>query len=251
MIQIRFPGLTMHGGMIHPLHGFIVKDAGLSGVEDLPDGDSTVLARMHAHGIFDLPVFRRARLVSISGWAFAPSAFELARMRDQLVGLGADGGLVEFAFEDDGGTRMLSGRVNSCKMPQHGRDHTVRWAPFSLSIECRDPRMYGEARSFSGSSVSVFQYGNFPAAAVVEVPGPVAAPYTISGPDGRKFTVTQSLASAQKHSIDFRTGRVSRGGAVQLGVVSRGEVWAIPPGKQVPMSITSGSMTVKVTDTYM
>lgn len=251
MIEISFPGLTMFGGSIDPLRGFVVKDGGLSGFEDLPDGDAESPVRPQAHGTFDLPIFRRARLVSISGYAFAGSGFDLAHMRDQLVGIGADGGQVEFALTDGGGTRAAVGRVLSCKMPQHGRDNAVRWAPFSLSIECRDPRLYGEEHSVTGPSVAVSHYGNFPASPVIAVAGPRSAPYTISGPAGRTVTVTQPLSSAQSHRIDFRAGRVYRNGVLQVGVLGRADVWMIPPGQQIQMSITSGAMTVTVTDTYM
>lgn len=251
MIQIRFPGLTMFGGAVHPLRGFIVKEGGLAGFEDLPDGDSGSSSRPQSHGSFDLPVFRRLRLVSISGWAFASSGFELSHLRDQLVGLGAAGGLVAFSLEDAAGTKSTEGRVISCKMPQHGRDHPVRWSPFSLSIECRDPRLYGEQHTFTGASIAAFHYGNFPASPVVEVAGPRSAPYTISGPGGRQFVVAQALTAGQTHRINFRTGQVFRNGALQSGAIGRADLWSVPPGSQTAMSISTGAMTVTVPDTYM
>ena len=253
MLAIKFPGFEVLGAPYAQgvPNGFYVKKGGLKGFDDMPAGRRDAISREMQHGEFDLPVFRGPRVPSLEGIAVAASGFELAKFGSLITGCDADGSGIEVFKTHLGQTLRMRARVVEAAFSDRGSAGNRLLGDFSLHMVCADPRKYGENRSYAGGSVSAFHYGNFPASPVVEVVGPRTGPYTISGPGGRQFTVTQSLAAGQTHRINFRTGQVFRNGAVQSGAIGRSDLWTIPPGAQVAMSISSGSMTVTVSDTYM
>lgn len=253
MLSILFPtfevvGSNYRGG--DPAGLYVTKD-GLKGYEDMPSGRRDAVARPSAHGEFDLPVLRGPRVISVTGVAVASSAFELAGLRSLVTGCGADGGVVPVVFNHQEESLSVSARIVQVTFTDRGYRGDGVVADFSIHMVCPDPRKYGERRLFSGSSVQVHHYGNFPASPVVEVVGPRAAPYTVSGPSGRSVVVSQALTSGQTHRIDFASGGLFRNGVRQIGGLTHYRPWTIDPGKQTTMSISSGSMTVQVADTYM
>lgn len=250
MLEILVDGVMLRGRGGYGSYGFVVTDGGFSGWEGSPSGRRAGVVRPGAHGEYDLPVFKGSRLVTIKGQAIARSAFDLGQYRSQLIGLGADGDAVDVQVKQHGMTLRASARVLDCGFTDRGRDEQPT-GKFSLELVCADPRKYGEQRPFVGSSVQVHHYGNFPASPVVEVAGPRTAPYTVTGPGGRQFVVNQSLSAGQTHRIDFRSGRLYRNGSLQIGQTGRSDTWAVPAGQRVTMGISSGSMTVKLADTYM
>ncbi len=253
MLSVKFPAFEVLGApraQSDPA-GLFVKAGGLKGFEGLPAGRRQAIERPMAHGEFDVPVFRGPRILTIEGVAVAQSGFDLAGLRALVTGCGAAGEQIKVSYELQGTSTYFTARVLETVFTDRGHHGRRLIADFTINMVCADPRKYGAGERFAGASVTVFQYGNFPATPVVEVAGPRSGPYTITGPGGRAVTVAQSLAAAQTHRIDFASGTVTRNGARQLGALTHFTPWTIPPGSQVPMSISAGSMTVTVTDTYM
>lgn len=253
MLSIRFPSFTVLGAPYDggAPHGFYVKRGGLQGLDGTPTGAREAISRPAAHGEFDLPVFRGPRVITIDGIAVARSEWDLQHLRSLITGCGATGDRVSVSVTHQGHLLSFSARVVEASFVDRGDRSRRAVADFMLNLVCADPRKYGKRADYSGNSVTVSHDGNFPASPVVTVAGPRTGPYTISGPDGRQVTVTQSLTAGQTHRIDFRTGRITRNGVAQLNALGRADLWTIPPGTQVPMAISSGLMTVTVTDTYM
>lgn len=253
MLSIKFPHFEVLGAPYHQgvPTGLYVKRGGLAGFDDMPAGRREAMGRDMEHGEYDLPVFRGPRVPSIEGIAVASSDFDLARLRSLVTGCGATGGGIDVFTSHQGQDLKMRARVLEASFVDRGMRGRRLLADFSLHMVCADPRRYGESHTYFGSSVQAFHYGNFPASPVVEVAGPRSAPYTINGPGSRQFQVTQALTAGQTHRINFRTGQVLRNGAVQSGAIGRADLWTVPPGGQTGMSISSGSMTVVVPDTYM
>lgn len=251
MLEIMLDGVLLRGNVPYGTRGvLIIAEGGFSGWEGSPSGRRASVARPAAHGDFDMPVFKGSRVVSISGHVIARSGFDLMGFRSQLVGIGSGGEPVRISVNQHDETTYAFGRVLDCSFVDSGRaDQPV--GAFTIEIVCSDPRKYGESHEFSGSSVQVHHFGNFPATPVVEVQGARTGPYTITGPGGRQVTISQSLTASQRHTIDFRSRTVRRNGVVQPAAFSKFEAWAIPKNIRVPMSISAGSMTVSVTDTFM
>ena len=78
--------------------------------------------------------------------------------------------------------------------------------------------------------------------------------YRVNGPGGAQFIVSAALTSGVTHRLDFVNGWLYRNGVLTQGAVSRAQVFTIPPGAPSTVSLTpvsgSGSLTVKVTETY-
>lgn len=223
--------------------GFVITE-----LDDPVGTKGEIVSRPSAHGDFDLPVFRQPRMITIKGAAYASSRWSIEQLQDMFYGILADGGHGDLTFMTVDGSRRCSVRLSGePKFTVVGDED----ADFQIGFRAADPRKYGEPREFSGSSVDVFHYGNFPASPVVEVVGPRTAPYTITGPGGRTVVVAQSLSAGQTHRIDFSDGGLYRNGVRQLGHVTTYRPWVIPPKQQTAMSISAGSMIVRVTDTYM
>ena len=251
MLRIRVGGLTILGAprVNEPAVGLFVGPDGFQGWDDSTTGRRDSTDRPSAHGSFDGPLLRGERVFSVDGHAIAASAAELGHLRSRVTGLGGDGARVRVTVDHQGQTLWADAKVPEATFRDlgfRGRRHRAR---FSLQFVAADMRKYGPVQSFPGASVQAFHYGNFPAAPVIDVVGPVAAPYTVAS-QGKSYTVTQALTAGQTHRIDMSTGWVTRNGVLQVGVVSSAQTFEIPPG--LPVTVTGpASMTVKVTDTYI
>lgn len=251
MLEIRAGGLVILGRPAgHGLpRGLFVGPGGFQGWDDAPAGRRAGVDRPTAHGSFDVPVWRGERVVTIDGPALAYSESELGHLRSRVTGLGSDGRRVRLTVDHQGKTLWADGRVVEATFRDSGARGRRLHAKFSLQIVAADMRKYGPVVAFPGASVQAFHYGNFPSAPVIEVAGPVAAPYTVAS-QGRSYTVTQALTSGQTHRIDMATGWLYRNGVLQTGAVSSAQTFEVPPGQ--PVAVTGpASMTVKVTDTYI
>ncbi len=252
-LEIMLPGCRVAGrfpdsGAVPGL--YVLKD-GWSGWDGGVPGRREAIERPGEHGEFDLPVLRGARTITLNGVAIARDAHTLDRLCDQVTGVGADGARFIMTVSSRGSERWARARTVTAEAVDAGVRAGWLRALFTIELVCANPRKYGTLRHFDGAAVQVSQRGNFPAAPTVLVEGPITAPYTVSGPGGRSFQVTQSLSAGQSHAIDFRYGRVTRNGVQQDGVIGRADTWAIPPGRPVAMSISAGTMTVQIADTFL
>jgi len=245
--DVRIGPVQIHAMKVS--EGFELHPDGVDGWDSGSEIRRDEVARAIAHGSFDAPGFQTARVVIIPGRCVAPSLEKLGWYRSQLIGLLADGGSARVMVDEYGETQWATARLGArTRWKSFGG---AGYADFQLTLWCPDPRKFGSARTFGpASSVSAHHFGNFPAAPVLTVEGTVSG-YTINGPDGKGFVVTAALTSGHPHVIDMATGRLSIDGVVQVGAVSRAETWTVPPGQQVTMSVTAGTLTAEVLDTYI
>lgn len=249
-LDVWFGGIRFRGYGDRDDFGFWIGTDGWEGWDTPPAQRAEIIARANAHGAFDSPQYFDAREVTQRGAFRARSSAGLSRMATRLAGV-LDGSERKITVAMGGVTQWAKFRRGLVD-PQIKlySDGALHMAEYEIVHKMRDPRKYGAAALFSGASVQAFHHGNFPAAPVLEVAGPVAAPYTIAS-QGRRFTVTQALSAGQSHRIDMATGWVYRNGTLQTGVVAWAEAFTIPPG--LPVTVVTGppSMTVHVTDTFI
>lgn len=235
-------------GTGRPLPKYTLESDGLEGLFGGSGVRRDGVARPAQHGGYSLPGYRDPRGFKLSGLVHSESWFGQENDLNAISSVLGDGGRGALTLQSEGSTRWAMVELADsprCEVLVYGSI-----ARYQLLLRAPDPRLYGTVHTFKGSPVDVHHLGNFPASPVVEVVGPRAA-YTVSGPGGRSVNVTQALTAGQTHRIDFRTGRIYRNNVLQVGALGRVNTWTIPPGRQTGMSISSGSMTVTVADTYM
>lgn len=216
---------------------------GLKGVLDGVGTRGEKIERPSGDGDFDLPAYFTARRGSISGLIETATSIEYEAAIRRLVSIPIS--VSPMVIQSAAGELM-------CMAKRVGKPDVTplvygRVAKYLIEWEAPDPLLYGKGNEFSGSSVVAYHYGDESAPVVIEVAGP-RAPYSITGPGGRVFQVTQALAAGQSHRIELSSGRVFRDGARQSRVIGHAGTWAIPPAVEVPMSISAGVMKVIVPD---
>lgn len=251
LLDVELGGVRFEGRP-RSARGFVIEPKGLSGWDSLPSSRAAGGDRVNAHGTFDVPVFRSARAVQVTGHILADSAHELEHMKNRLTGLLSDGDSGRMVVRKD--TGALWADVRTVTAEATDLDETT--ASFQVQVVAADPRRYGEVQEFSGTSVSVFHRGNTPALPVLTVSGNMPSGYTINGPGGRQYTVTRDVTPSLPHTINMRTGWLYVNNILQRTSVSRMERWSVPAGlpatamSLVPVS-GSGSLSVRVADTFM
>lgn len=214
--------------------GLFVRKDGFQGWGALPAGRRQALARAVAHGEHDVPVYLPSRVVTIDGWAIAPSPDGLQLTLEDVTGIGATGTAMDYHVKQWGLTRQASGRRLLAVAEDEGRWQGRNiYAPFQIQHVFADPRKYGETVVLPGrsetpdataTSINVDHRGNFPAYPLTVIPSAPAG-YTITSPGGT-FTVS-GATSGGTHAVDHRNGRVYRNG-VEMPGVGRGDLWAVP-----------------------
>lgn len=251
MIEIQLPGIHMFGGSRSHLPGFYVKDGGFRGWEGQPDGRRDSADIPGAHGEFDLPVTRGPRVVTIDGYAFARTDYDLAGMGNLVTGVGADGELVPITVYQNAKQLHASGRMISVEFTSSGRDEGVRRAEFRMELLFPDPRKYGDVTT-SREGEAAINRGNFPAIPIVRatrVSG--SGGYTVTAGSGQAV-VTASLAVGASHRIDLRTGGVYAGSTRLVGALGSLRPWAVPAAGTLVHSASAGiRLDVDTADTYM
>jgi hypothetical protein len=226
--------------------GFTIEE--IVGWDDSPDYRTTDIERPQAHGSFEVPAFAGSRRVSISGLCFGDSELELGHLKHQLSGLLSDGLFSRIVVEYQGVTSWADVQRVGSKFSTIVAGSIAR---YQLQVWAADPRKFGETRTFAGG-VASYHYGNFAASPVHTITG-VAAGYTINGPGGKTFTVTQAVTDGNPHTVDMATGFLEVGGVVVVGKVTSADVWAVPAGGTVTHTLTGAGLTLStaVTDTYI
>ena len=258
LLRIQAGATTIHGAAwpasARPTGLFVGKgEDAFSGWDDGAAVRSESIPIPNGHGEFDVPVLNGARSVSIDGLAIADSEAELGHLRSQVVGVGADGSRFLLTVEHQGQTLWAYARLaTKARFKDAGARHGAIHAKFLLQFVCRNPRKFGETRTFDpAASITAYHYGNFPATPVLTVEGSSAGGYTVTGPEGRTFVVTQALVSGTPHTIDMATGRLIVGGVVVVGGIGTAQTWTVPPGAQVAMSVSAGLLSATVLDTFI
>lgn len=255
MLRISIAGVTILGAPTDSLsrvEGLFVARDGFDGWED-GGGESRreAVPRPGAHGEFDTDVFQGSRPISIDGHTLAESDEKLISLRNQIMGIGADGKLLRITVEHRG--QVLWADVRRGPKPTF-KDTGVRFGRrhgrFLLQLVAPDPRKYGQVNDFPGGTVAVNR-GNFPATPRLLV-GAGAGGYTVTGPGGRQVVVGTAPAGA--HYIDFASGGLfTSAGVRQLNAITIYQPWTIDPGIPGGAASISGSrsLTQRVTDTFV
>lgn len=244
-MRAHWSGLEFNGGD-GPARFTIEEFAGLyDGVS--PRGERS--ERPTGDGEFDSLMYLSARSGSITGLLHATSPMDYERSLQQLAAIPFREATTLTAHSELG-SRWIKARRSEAPNVQHlvyGRT-----ARFMVQWLAQDPRWYGEAREFTGNTVDVYQRGSFESFPIVEVTGSRPSGYTVSS-QGHSFVVTRSVSSGETHRIDMRTGWLYVNGVLQGTGVASADVFAIPPGRVVSVSVSggSGSMKVKPTDTFV
>lgn len=236
------------------VRGLFVGRGGFTGWDDGVDSRRESVPRPDAHGEFDLPVLLGSRVFSIDGYALGWSPSELASLRSEVVAMGAEGGRFPVVVDHQGEQlTAYARRGGKPSFQDAGIRHGMHRATFLMQFVAADPRKYGETESYTGPASHM---GDFPAIPVIDVTATsTMAGYTVVGPEGRRFVVTQTLPAGQTHRIDMRTGWLYLNGALQIGAVGVSDLWTIPPGRQVAHILEpdsgAGTVMVTVTDTFI
>lgn len=216
---------------------FVIEPRGFTGWFGAAGVRRNETQRPAAHGSFDAPGYRGAKVPFIRGSILASSDATYQAMSRQLEGILADGSMGRMSVQDDQGNvtwqdvRLASPAVvNPHPNDPSGEYQIGFWSPRA--------EIYGQERVFTGASADVFHRGRIPAPLVVRI-GTGAANYTITSSLGT-FQVS-GATSGGVHRVDLRTGRVTRNGTLLTGVVARAETWDVPAGGPVPHSVSAGS----------
>jgi len=246
MTNVRVGSVVFNGGAGQD--GFYIRALkGLGGVGVRSDS----VPRPQAHGEFDVPVFRTARVVSMEGPCISGSAEVMQHREDMFTAILSEGQSGQVVFDMPGGPRW--GMARLADTPEFDPEIWGQRSQYLIQFKFANPRLFGSSKSFA-SGESAYHYGNFPATPVFTVSGTMSG-YTINGPGGKKFTVTAAVTAGNPHTIDMATGLLTVGGVTVFGAVSRADTWAIAGGAQVVNTLVpltgSGTLAAKVTDTFL
>lgn len=248
-MQIMWGGLHFQGG--EEPATYTIERGGITGL--LAGGSGfrrQETSRPSAHGDFDSRSYRTGRRISWGGLVLTDSGAEQEHAIRRLEAVASSGNLSQITFES--GSNPLWGMFGSDSEIDVRVETYGAVARYKLGVYAPDPLMFGEVRSYA-AGVPAVHYGNFPALPELTVTGPHPAGYTVSA-GSSQFTVTTPLASGSTDVIDMSTGWVRRNGVLLVGGVSVADTWTVPPGLPgVVHSLTggSGSLTVRVTDTFI
>lgn len=215
------------------------------GVQDWLGGGAWMreeIAKPNGFGAFGLPGRLPQKVIPISGTIIAQDAYELPYLIRSLTGIMSDGECdhVMAVTDLDGTTTREVGLAISPKP----RELDERTARFTMSVWAADPRAYGEL-NVSAPGESVKHYGNTGAWPTLSMTAQsnMHTGYTIHGPSGKRYVVTQPISTGQTHVIDMRTGWLSLDGVLQVGAVARADTWQVPAGRSVLHTLEPASGT--------
>lgn len=248
MTQLRLGSLAFDGGLSGSTPYTLAFITGLAGVGI----KRAKVDRESAHGRFPAPGFLEERGITWGGLILTDSPAEQDHAIRALAG---KAGLRESVRLTVQGDRTYWCDVDRAEIPDPEILVFGRIASYRCRVEAPGSLLFGETKTFGpATSVSAYHYGTEDAVPVITVTGTMASGYTVNGPGGAQYTVSQALTSGQTHRIDMRTGWLYRNDVLQQGAVSRAQTWTVPPGVATSMSLApvagSGSMSVKVTDTF-
>lgn len=228
---------------------FDIAPDGLKGLVDGVSIRGERTDRPTSDGEYPSLMYLTARTGSIKGLIHATSPFDYEKAKRMLSAIPFRTPTILTAHTAIG---ELWIRARRAEAPDFNDLVYGRTAEYQVSWLAQDPRWYGEARKYPGGSVGVFHRGNYEAIPIIEVTGSRPSGYTVQS-QGHEFVVTRALASGQTHRIDMSTGWLYVNGALQTSGVGAADTFTIPPGPVVNVAVSggSGSMTVKLYDTYV
>lgn len=127
----------------------LLDTSGVSWTVDRIDGwrmgggvDPSFTARPGQHGTFDGPVYRRERVIALSGACKAPSRALIEAAYDTLAASLADGRMGTLAVQTPAGERWVKVRLTDAPQSEPINPLAFRW---QLQFTAPDHRKYGEA----------------------------------------------------------------------------------------------------------
>lgn len=223
---------------------YVIEPRGLTGWYGAAGIRREETQRPAAHGSFDAPGYRGAKVPFIRGSILASTDSMFQRLRLNLESLLADGDVHRMTVQDGALVTWQDVRLASpAVVDPHPNDPS---GEFQIGFWSPRAEIYGEERTYTGASVQVFHRGTIRAPFRVRITDAPAS-YTITGP-GRTFEVA-GATSGGTHEVDMRTGRVTRNGVLMVGVVQQAATWDIPAGNGWALTC-SVSAEWLVRDTY-
>ena len=230
---------------------FTVEPDALQGWFDAASPRVDSQERPQGDGGFIEPMFRGVRQPAWHGLIHTAHPREQRTAIENLAGMCSGRGLYTMTVQHE--QAVTTAEVQLFRTPETTILRYGRLARYTAAVFAPDPFRYGQTHVFAGSSVNPWHDGTTDAIPEITVTGSRPDGYTLAY-RGRQFIVAAALASGESHTVDMRTGWVhTASGAVLPRAVSRAELFAIPKGRTGPaltISGGTGSMTVRVRDTY-
>lgn len=252
----RVAGAEFSGREFDHEPGFYVR-----GVEGLLLGGSTSYEKVASgvgdgDGEYDSPNVRTdPRIITLSGFVYGRSMWELGQLLIQLSGLLARRGDSDWFEWEEFGQQFRAEVRRGADSPARRRGSTGL-ADYTIRFRAPSQRVYGKTYPAAGpgSSIVLRNRGNFTTLPVLEVTGTMPSGYTLAAGPGR-YVVTQALAAGQTHRIDMRNRVLFRNGSAQSRAVSRADALGIPPASRRTFSIEpvsgAGQLTSASFDTFI
>lgn len=252
VLSITLERLSFESYPANPDDALLIGPDGITGYYESTTMRGHGSDRPIGHGAFDVPVFQTSRAIQWPGHILASTGYDAAKKRDMLTGVLAEGQSGRLSVVNDAGMTWANVRLVAARP---GANYGTA-IPYLMQVLAADPRRYAaQTDPFVGTDLEVFHYGNVTALPVITVTGSMPDGYSILGPEGREYTVTQALSGGQTHRIVMRTGFLYRNGVLQRGAVSRADTWGVPAGVKTPFVLDpvsgSGSMDIGVLQTFM
>jgi hypothetical protein len=245
-----------------------------TGWSSSPPTRTTSTDRTGAHGAYPAPVWSAARIIDLTGKAFASSWEARRRAEHRLAALASDPArLVELRCTEETGD--LTAMVARADQTQVAIDPGGYSLSFALALRAPDPRKYADPRTTDGGlplETSGLDFetgggldyetkggldfgtttglgravaanpGTADCAPLLGLFGPLTAPITITRTDtGATLTYLDSIPNGQFVTIDTAARTVLLGGATQRrhrAIVPDWDALTIPPGGRAEYALT-------------
>jgi hypothetical protein len=207
------------------------------------------------YGDFPEPTFPASRLVTMTGFAVATTAFNLHSMRDIFMGLLATDAYVQMSLTNSHGTRYATVSLASAPAWVQQTDTTATW---KLDLYAPDPRIYGPIQNIQltdnlepgGMNYDIsypldygvaikqqFQYlqnnGNVEAWPVFSVTGSFAAGFSLTDGLGNFVSYDGPVLGSSPIVIDMKAGTAVQGGNDRSQFFTQRQWFSIPAGQTI------------------
>lgn len=214
--------------------------------------ESNFAPRPNAHGSFDAPVYRRARVITLSGVAVADSLDLAEEAAEALAATLADGRMGTMTVSSANRDRRVNVRLSDTPQAAWLGDRAFRW---SLQFTAPDWRKYGtdsilstSLRNAAGAglvfpisggvfnfntdtvtgSLSFTNSGTAPTEPVLTVSGPLAAGFEVTYAEtGQRLRYEAPVGG--DIVLDCKEGRVSTEGQDRSTYLTIREWFSVPP----------------------
>lgn len=251
-----------------------------------PGSRTNFTDRPNAHGSFDAPVYRTARVVTVSGWAYSDSRAAVVTAIRRLTGILAEGQAGVVTVDDpDYGTLSITARLTDGPLiGWDSFDHCWTW---QFSVTAPDPHKYGIELTASTplptpgagglvfplfdvtgllefgapgvrSQIMLSNSGTADTYLLFVVAGAVLGGLTITDvATGRQITYVGDVPFGAVLTINPVTGRADLNGADRTGLLTSNEWWPVTAGGSSTVQFStqgvsgqSGTLTASIRPAY-